>query len=112
MGTDVPLCLCSPAKRQLLFQGGVIAFPINKTDEFRTAIADFSANSQDPKAAIIPTYASGQVINAIIFYDAPTAPPGTFDCFTNIPSVFSDLKTRSYPDLILSFNVSYSAGFR
>jgi hypothetical protein len=60
MGTDVPLCLCSPAKRQLLFQGGVIAFPINKTDEFRTAIADFSANSQDPKAAIIPTYASGQ----------------------------------------------------
>jgi hypothetical protein len=61
---------------------------------------------------IIPSYTNGQGISVLIFYDAPTAPPGTFDGFTNIPSVSSNLKTRSYPDLILSYNISYSAGFR
>jgi predicted ABC-type exoprotein transport system permease subunit len=47
-----------------------------------------------------------------LFYDAPTAPPGLFDSFTNIPSVSSDVKTRSYADMILSFDTSSNAGFR
>jgi hypothetical protein len=84
-----------------LFQGGLIAYSTDKSNEVRAAIADFSANAQDPKAAIVSSFANGQGIGVIIFYDAPTAPPGIFDSFTNIPSVLNNLKTRSYLDMIL-----------
>jgi hypothetical protein len=95
----------STGKRQFLFQGGQIAYSINRSDEVRIAIADFSANVQDPKASIYSSYFNypgGYLIDMGLFYDSPTAPPGLFDSFTNIPSVSSDLKTRSYLDLILS----------
>ena len=37
----------------------------------------------------------------IMFYDAPTAPPGTFDDFLNIPgATISDVKTRSLLSLV------------
>ena len=81
----------------------------------RTAIADFSSNVQDPKAAIISSYLSYQgnlLVNQGLFYDSPTAPSGIFDSFTNIPSVSSDLKTRSYVDMILSSSANGTAGFR
>jgi hypothetical protein len=84
-------------------------------DEVRTAIADFSANVQDPKAAIISSYLSyqgNQFINQGLFYDSPTAPSGIFDSFINIPSISSDLKTRSYVDMILSSTSNGTAGFR
>ena len=61
---------------------------------------------------MIPSHANGQGIGVIIFYDSPTAPPGIFDGFTSIPSVSSDLKTRSYLDMVLSFDVSSTANFR
>ena len=95
-----------------LFQGGIIAYPANKSDEVRTAIADFSVNAQDPKAGIISSYTNGQGPGTIVFYDAPTAPPGTFDSFTNITSVFSDLKTRSYLDMFLAPNLNASLDLR
>ena len=82
-------------------------YSIDKTAEVSAAIADFSVNVQDPKAAILPTYSTtpgGQSILVIVVYDSPTAPPGIFDSFTNIPSVLSDLKTRSYLDLILTLS--------
>ena len=84
-------------------------------DEVRAAIADFSANAQDPKAVILPSYLSYQgtlLINQGFFYDSPNAPLGTFDNFANIPSVSSDLKTRSYVDMILSSSANSTAGFR
>ena len=84
-------------------------------DQVRTAIADFSAHSQDPKAAIVPvyvSYAGGQVIAPTLFYDAPSPPPGVFDNFTNIPSVSGDLKTRSYLDMILTTEITSTAGLR
>jgi hypothetical protein len=84
-------------------------------DEVRAAIADFSVHSQDPKAAILPSYlsyAGNQSLGQGIFYDSPTPPPGTFDSFTNIPSVASDLKTRSYLDMILSSQANSSADLR
>jgi len=70
-----------------------------------TAIADFSVHSQDPKAVVLPLYASSagnQTIINVMFYDGPTPPPGTFDNFTNIPSLSSDVGTRSYADAILN----------
>jgi hypothetical protein len=93
----------------------VITYPIDKSDEVRIAIVDFSANVEDPKAEIVPFYVDNQgdlSISIVIFYDCPTPPLGLFDSFTNIASVSSDLKTRSYLDMILSFNVNASAGFR
>ena len=102
----------STGKSLTLLQGGQIAYPINKTDEVRTAIADFSANAQDPKAAILPSYAYGQGVGVVIFYDGPTAPPGTFDSFTNILSASSDLKTRPYLDMILTLDINSTADFR
>ena len=115
MGTGRPPCHCQPAKHWFLFQGGHIAYPIDKSNEVRAAIADFSANAQDPKATILSSYANNQgnhLIGVIIFYDGPIAPPGVFDNFINIPSVSSDLKTRSYLDMFLIFDINSSAGFR
>jgi hypothetical protein len=101
--------------RQLLFQGGHIVYSIDKSNEVGAAIADFSANAQDPKAEIFSIYfndAGSYLINMILFYDSPTAPPGFFDSFTNIPSVSSDLKTRSYLDMFFSDQANSSAGLR
>ncbi|KAF9648761.1 FAD-binding domain-containing protein [Thelephora ganbajun] len=95
--------------------GGQIMYPFTQFNEVRAAIADFSADSQDPKAAILPSYISYQgnhIINQGIFYDGPNPPPGTFDNFTNILSVSSDLKTRSYVDMILSSPANSTAGLR
>jgi len=80
--------------------------------EVRTAIADFSVHAQDPKAAVLPWYishAGRRIIHQGIFYDGPTPPHGTFDNFTNIPSLSSDLKTRSFADAILN---ATTAGIR
>jgi len=38
----------------------------------------------------------------ILFYDGPTPPPGTFDMFTEIKSLTSDQKTRSFSDFVNS----------
>ena len=84
-------------------------------DQVRAAIANFSVYAQDPKATILPSYSSFggiQTVGGGIFYDGPTPPPGIFDNFTNIPSVYSDLKTRSYLDMVLSIPSNSSAGFR
>jgi len=82
----------------------LITYSSANFNQVRAAIADFSAYVQDPKAAILPWYFSlgeNQTITQAIFYDGPTPPPGIFDNFTNIPSLSSDLKTRSYADAIL-----------
>ena len=47
-----------------------------------------------------------------LFYDSPTAPPGFFDSFTNILSVSSDLKTRSYLDMFFSDQANATADLR
>jgi len=90
-------------------------YPSTVFNQVRTAVADFSAYSQDPKAVIVPTYFSyqgNQFITQFFFYDGPAPPPGTFDNFTNIPSTSRDLKTRSYLDIILSTGVNSSSGLR
>ena len=87
-------------------------YPSLSFDEVRTAVTDFSVYVQDQKAAIYSQYASNgenQTITQAIFYDGPTPPPGVFENLTNIPSLSSDLKTRSYADVMLTFD---AAGFR
>ena len=84
-------------------------------EQVRAAIADFSANVQDPKAAVLPSYVSvagNQLVTQSIFYDGPSPPSGIFETFTNIPSISRDLKTRSYVDMILSADANSTAGLR
>ena len=98
-----------------LGQGGEIVYSSPQFDQVRAATANFSAYSQDPKAATVVLYSSlagTSVVGQVLFYDAPTPAPGIFDNFTNIPATLSDLKTRSYLDMVLSSNTSSSAGFR
>ena len=90
-------------------------YPNVTFSQVRNAIADFSINSQDPKAVILPSYISyqgSQLVAQGFFYDGPTAPPGTFSGFDNIPTASSDLKTRSYLDMIQSAPANSSGNLR
>jgi len=84
-------------------KGGGVVYPSSSFKQARTAIADFSVHSQDPKAALFISYSSSRGSQSIyqnIFYDGPTPPSGTFDNFAKIPHTSSDLKTRSYLDTL------------
>lgn len=84
-------------------------------DQVRAAISNFSVYSQDPKAVILPSYTSYTGVLSLsgeIFYDGPTPPPGTLDNFTNIPTLASDLKTRSYLDMFLSIPSNFTTSIR
>ena len=37
-----------------------------------------------------------------MLYDGPSAPPGVFDGFLAIPSISSDVKTRTFVDFLFS----------
>ena len=106
---------CSPRVRIDTFQAGQVTYLSPTFKQIRAAIANFSAYSRDPKAAILPSYISlgwTQFVSQTFFYDAPTAPPGIFDNFTKIASISSDLKTRSYLDLVLNSGSNTTAGLR
>lgn len=50
---------------------------------------------------------------SFLFYDAPTPPPGIFDGFLAIqPSIFSDIGTRKYLNLIQSAPLNATQGTR
>ncbi|VDC04165.1 unnamed protein product [Peniophora sp. CBMAI 1063] len=85
--------------------GGLITLTVDQLSKASAAIADFSQNNTDKKAAILPTYNSVLGVpgmSLILFYDAPTAPKGFFDAFTSLPHFTSDVKTRKYADLVSS----------
>jgi len=85
--------------------GGYIVYPADEFDALADAIIEFGASNTDPKAAILPTYGVTldlPIAVTLIFYDAPTAPAGTFDLFTSIPYLLSDLSTQSYGSLVRS----------
>lgn len=95
--------------------GGLMVYSSVEFDKVRAAITDFSVYCRDPKAAIVPSYFSSagyQGIAHVMFYDGPTAPPSSFDNFTNIPFVASDVKTRSYSDFVSAFPTDSTAGLR
>ncbi|ETW77470.1 hypothetical protein HETIRDRAFT_480129 [Heterobasidion irregulare TC 32-1] len=66
-----------------------------------TAVANFAANNTDPKVALNVeySYASGVLsATAVIFYDAPTPPPGLFDALLSIPgSTVNASSTAFFP---------------
>ncbi|KAF8968757.1 FAD dependent oxidoreductase [Flammula alnicola] len=97
--------------------GGAITNLESAIPNIAAATATFQTSVTDPKAAIIMAYtyeaASQQVIaSQLLFYDAPTPPPGIFDDFLAIPSIQSDISTRSYLSLVQSSQVNAAPGAR
>ena len=71
------------------------------------AMSKFQANSKDPKADIIAymIMGGGQLfIGLYCFYDAPSAPNGTFDNFFTIPHTADTVQTQSFSSFIQSTN--------
>ncbi|KAI0030481.1 FAD-binding domain-containing protein [Vararia minispora EC-137] len=83
--------------------GGLVTITASQFDKLNKAVADFSANSTDKKAAILPTYNSIVTqpgMSLIVFYDGPTPPDGLFDELLAVPHFTNDAKTRSFADLV------------
>ncbi|KAJ7027701.1 FAD-binding domain-containing protein [Mycena alexandri] len=83
--------------------GGVIGYGSDQMPAVQAAIARFASKVTDPKAQIIAAcnfMDGGLQIDNIMFYDGPTPPPGIFDEFMNIPSVFTNVSTRSFLSVV------------
>ncbi|VDB99546.1 unnamed protein product [Peniophora sp. CBMAI 1063] len=94
--------------------GGVITMTGDQFPAVSAAIANFSANNTDTKAAILPSYNSAAGLPGmllILFYDDATQ-PGLFDAFMDIPAVTSDVKTRSFVDFVTSIPISLAPPVR
>ncbi|KAI0257872.1 hypothetical protein BC834DRAFT_926933 [Gloeopeniophorella convolvens] len=86
--------------------GGTLLYSPDQLDAFNQAFSKFTQNN-DTKAAAVGelTYASQAVSpGVVVFYDAPTPPAGLFDDLLAIPTVSSDVSTRSFADFVLSTN--------
>ncbi|KAL5476649.1 hypothetical protein ACEPAI_2835 [Sanghuangporus weigelae] len=96
---------------QTLVYGGPITYGLDAVDDLNVAICNFSDNNTDPKAQILPQYisASGQFSTVLmLFYDGPSVPNSLFDVFLSIPSISSDIKTRTFVDFVMaSGNIDY-----
>ncbi|KAJ7083230.1 FAD-binding domain-containing protein [Mycena epipterygia] len=95
--------------------GGLITYTVPTTAAVNKAVADFSALTTDPKAQIFSAYngvAGIPVIAQVLFYDAPTPPPGVFDEFLSIPFVTKDIGTRSLSSLVRLFPTNITTGSR
>ncbi|KAL5514287.1 hypothetical protein ACEPAG_2375 [Sanghuangporus baumii] len=91
------------AHPQSLVFGGSLTYSSETSDEFNSAIADFSLNNTDPKAQLVAGYKSNgtQFQNQLFMsYDGPVPPPGVFDKILSIPAIASDVKTRTFVDMI------------
>ncbi|KAL5521679.1 hypothetical protein ACEPAF_2427 [Sanghuangporus sanghuang] len=91
------------AHPQSLVFGGSLTYSSETSDEFNSAIEDFSLNTVDPKAQLVAGYKSNgtQFQNQLFMsYDGPVPPPGIFDKILSIPAVVSDIKTRTFVDMI------------
>ncbi len=99
---------------QTLVYGGVLTYVPQQFDGVIQAMVDFQTNNKDLKAQIISSFiiAPGEfVIIIIAFYDAPTAPNGTFDEFLNLQP-YGTLQTQSYLSLVQASPVSQSDNLR
>ncbi|CAF4165609.1 unnamed protein product, partial [Adineta steineri] len=96
--TNFKMC----ALPQTLVYGGVLLYDFLEINDIVNAAVNFQTNNQDPKAQILCDFTSlgGSVaISIIAFYDAPIAPPNTFDVFTSIRHL-GKLQTRSFLSLV------------
>ncbi|KAI0794889.1 FAD-binding domain-containing protein [Abortiporus biennis] len=95
--------------------GGTILITGDQLDKVVAATSKFSAEVNDPKAAIITTFnalAGLPGVTLLIFYNGPTPPAGIFDDFLAIPHFTKDISTRSFLSLVKSSPSSISPGFR
>ncbi|KAJ9150677.1 FAD-binding, type 2 [Pleurostoma richardsiae] len=86
--------------------GGTRAYTGDKHSAILAAVSNFTANNEDTKAALIPTFnflgVVGINIPAIVvffFYDAASPAGGIFDAFDAIEELSDDAKARTYEDL-------------
>ncbi|KAH9946908.1 FAD dependent oxidoreductase [Amylocystis lapponica] len=95
--------------------GGVINVIAEYANQVNAATANFAANTTDPKAAMIMSYdytIGSLLMSVILFYDAPTPPPGIFDDFLAIPYLTKDISTRSFLSLVQSAPSNIEQGDR
>ncbi|KAJ7779754.1 FAD dependent oxidoreductase [Mycena metata] len=96
--------------------GGFIVYGAAQLPAFTAALANFAANSTDPKGQLISAYsnnASGEpMVSNLMFYDGPSPPPGVFDEFLAIQNQTASLSTRSFLSLFLAAPQILPAGTR
>lgn len=86
--------------------GGVRIYSGDQHSAILAAVANFTTNNDDPKAALIPVFHfAGAGVNVpaamvFFFYDGPREPTnGVFDALNAIPHLWSETKSRTYVDL-------------
>lgn len=86
--------------------GGVRTYTADKHTAVLQAVARFTSENTDPKAAIIPTFdfAGALVIDVPVilvtfFYDGLEVPAGVFDSFDAIKSLSDDTGVRTFESL-------------
>ncbi|KAF5337654.1 hypothetical protein D9758_013012 [Tetrapyrgos nigripes] len=95
--------------------GGLVIYTSNKLDEVATAVTNFAANVNDPKASIITAVnflLTQTLVTQLIFYDGPNPPDGIFDEFLDITSLSKDVKSRDFISLFKSSPVNLTANQR
>ena len=99
---------------QTQIYGGSLFYGPSEISSGIQAVINLQANYTDPKAQTIGTFIIGPgsyALSYLVFYDAPTAPNGTFDGFTNIKHT-GGLETQSLLTLVRSAPTSASANLR
>ncbi|KAJ3284087.1 hypothetical protein HK104_010106 [Borealophlyctis nickersoniae] len=84
---------------QTLVDFGFIFYPESQIEKYFAAVADFTNNNKDPKAAIIPNMivSQGNLIGLLfLLYDAPKAPENFWTAFTSLPAIQSTFNTMPF----------------
>lgn len=87
-----------------------MTFAANQTTAVNAAVASFDASSTDPKAAIITAIvrsATGGQTIVLTFYNGPTAPKNAFGSLLTIPTIATNLATRSFYDFVVAASAPY-----
>ncbi|KAG2356648.1 FAD dependent oxidoreductase [Suillus spraguei] len=95
--------------------GGLVTYSSSQLEQASSAIINFGANVNDPKASTYNTYSFADgvtTMSSVLFYDAPTCPEGMFDDFLNAPHIFQDISTRSYLSLVQVLPLNITSGHR
>ncbi|EST04759.1 FAD linked oxidase, N-terminal [Kalmanozyma brasiliensis GHG001] len=84
--------------------GGIRVYGPDQVEAVKNATLDFSENSKDPKASLLPTfnYLLAPGVIALAFYDGPNPPAGTFrqlEDTTKVRPLVDGWKTQSQTQL-------------
>ncbi|KAJ3278019.1 hypothetical protein HK104_002734 [Borealophlyctis nickersoniae] len=84
---------------QTLVNFGLIFYGQSQIEKYFAAVADFTNNNKDPKAALIPNMiiSQGNLMGLLFaFYDAPETPANFWSAFTSIPAIRSTFNTMPF----------------